>query len=84
MSAGTCPDCAEAAVRSWWIFRASCRVCTARGVSRGPNFRASRDGGALTRNYREELRLTELTHDDVKAAAAADFESRVDRKAARE
>jgi len=37
----------------------------------------------LTRNYREELRLTELTHDDVKAAAAADFESRVDRKAGR-
>lgn len=71
----TCPACTAAAQRSHWEFCDGCRGCIARGVARGPHFRRCRDAGALDRGYRQQLQQVGLTHDEVKAAAAADFET---------
>lgn len=71
-----CPDCAAAVVRRHWVFRSGCKGCTARGIGRGPNFKASADAGRLTARYREELRMCEVSHEAVKAARAADYEAR--------
>lgn len=65
-----------AAERSHWVFRAGCKGCVARGIGRGPNFHASQAAGRLTARYQEELRMCEVTHSQVKAARAADFEAR--------
>lgn len=67
-----CKDCLKAAVVEWHGFSAGCQGCAARAVSRGPNYRASRTAGSLTPRYREELALLGVTHDEVKAARAAD------------
>lgn len=71
-----CPDCQAAAVGLHHIFRASCKDCTARGIGRGPNFRASATAGRLTSRYQEELRACGVSHEQVKAARAADFEAK--------
>lgn len=71
-----CPECAKAAVELWAIFRAGCKGCQARAVARGPNCWASLKAGKQLPAYREELRRMELTHEQVKAAALADFQSR--------
>jgi hypothetical protein len=71
-----CPDCIKSATELWHGFRANCEGCAARGVGRGPNFRRVRDAGRLDRKYRSELDLVGVTHDQVKAAHAADFAER--------
>jgi hypothetical protein len=70
----TCIDCTEAAKRPWHGFRFGCQECAARAISRGPNFRRCRDAGRLDRKYQAELDLLGCTHDQVKAAYAADKE----------
>ncbi len=72
----SCPDCTAAAQRSHWMFTAGCRGCIARGVARLPQFRKVRDAGVLDRAYRQLLEQAGVTHDEVKRAAAADFEQR--------
>jgi hypothetical protein len=69
---GPCPDC-EAS--SQWLhhgFSASCAGCQARMLSRSPDFSQSRRNGSQTSRYVAALAAAGLTHDQVKAAAAAD------------
>lgn len=68
----TCDDCTRSAAGSWHGFTASCVACRARGVARGPAFAESQALGSLTRDYRDQLTRLGLTHDQVKAAGAAD------------
>jgi hypothetical protein len=49
-----------------------CRRCCARAAARAPQFAAARKSGAVDRPYRALLDQFGLTHDEVKAAAAAD------------
>jgi hypothetical protein len=72
----SCPDCQAATQRSHWEFRADCKGCIARGVARAPHFRRCRDQQALDRAYRQHLEQAGVTHEQVKAAALADFETR--------
>jgi hypothetical protein len=67
-----CPACATSTEKPWHEFRVGCDGCTARGVARGPNFRDSQKTGLLTWRYKAELEATKLTHEQVKAACAAD------------
>lgn len=71
----SCRDCTAASQRSHWEFASDCKGCIARGVARGPHFRRCRDAGQLDRAYRQQLQQAGVTHDQVKEAAAADFES---------
>lgn len=70
----TCPDCAAAAKRRWHGFSANCKGCAARAVARGHNYRRCLKAGRQDRQYRDELALVGVTHDQVRAAAAADRE----------
>lgn len=68
-----CPSCSQAAqVPDCGLFTVSCRQCTARAVSRGPDFFASKQRGTQTRDYRELLERMGLTHEEVLAARDAD------------
>ena len=67
-----CADCALAARRRWHGFRAGCRGCCARAAARSPQFFDARKRGCVTREYRRLLDQFGLSHEDVKAAAAAD------------
>ena len=71
-----CPHCTTATERSHWEFASDCKGCIARGVARGPHFRRCRELGALDRAYRQHLEQAGVTHEQVKEAAAADFETR--------
>ena len=71
-----CQDCTLSASRSWHGFSAGCPGCAARAVSRGPNYRRCLAEGRQDRRYRDELALVGVTHERVKAAAAADFGQR--------
>lgn len=79
MSETTCAACEQSRVTVSHSFHAGCRGCAARAVSRGPNYRRVRQAGVLDRQYRGELDALGVTHDEVKAAAAADA---IDREAA--
>jgi hypothetical protein len=68
----TCDACEKAAKRMSHEFRANCAGCCARALARGPHFRRVRDAGVLDHPYRLALQQFNLTHDEVKAAAAAD------------
>ena len=70
-----CGDCLAASVGLHHTYRAACRVCTARGVGRGPGFAESAKLGWLTPRYQVELAKLGLTHAAVKAARAVDFEA---------
>jgi hypothetical protein len=82
MSSDACPACATATERPHWEFRADCRGCCARSIARSPQFFAARKvGGAAGPEVRAYRALLEqvgglvkpaLTHDDVRAAYAAD------------
>lgn len=72
----TCPACTEASERSSGRFQMGCRGCIARGVSRYINFRESQQQGRLTHKYRLQLEQAGVSHEEVKAAAAGDFESK--------
>lgn len=67
-----CLDCSTAAERAWHGFAAGCKGCAARAVARGHNFARVRKAGQLDRTYRAELDALDVTHDEVKAAHAAD------------
>lgn len=73
-----CPACTEASERMSSRFVMGCLGCIARGVSRMPNFRDSQEQGRLTHKYRLQLEEAGVTHEQVKAARAADFESRAE------
>ena len=77
-----CPACAKARDRLSGEFRAGCTGCCARAAARSPQFRTARLLGRLPPEYRRLLDAFALTHDQVKAAHAADFEARVAHEAA--
>lgn len=63
----------ESARRSaHWYFTAHCRGCCARSAARSPHFFDSRKTERQTTGYRMLLQQFGLTHDEVKAAYAAD------------
>lgn len=68
-----CTSCADAARELSHAFTAGCQGCAARAVSRGPHFKRVREAGVLDRPYRAELEQMRVTHDEVKAARAADW-----------
>lgn len=68
----TCPACIASAAEVHYEFRMGCLGCAARAVSRGPNWRRCRDAGRQDSRYQGELRQLGVTHEQVKAAAAAD------------
>lgn len=86
MSDNTCPDCTAAAQARHHGFRAGCRGCCARSISRSPQFFAARKVGGVAGNETRAYRLLleqigglltpAVTHEDVKAASAADAISR--------
>lgn len=68
-----CHDCVAAAQREHHDFTAGCRSCCARAAARLPQARKQREGdGFLDRSYRRLLDQFDLTHPEVRAAAAAD------------
>ena len=75
MSLTMCPACLEAAQRVSHSFN-DCAGCRARAVARDPRFHEARKAGKLTPLYRRMLEQAQLTHDQVKAAHAADAMSR--------
>lgn len=69
-----CEDCTQAKQRVWGGFRYSCLVCRARMVSRSLPCAESRSQLRLTLGYRDLMARMEVTHEQVKGAALADFE----------
>jgi hypothetical protein len=68
----TCTDCLAAAVKLHHGFAAECHGCCARAAARSPHFRRVRDAGVQDREYRALLAQFDLTHEQVRTAAAAD------------
>lgn len=68
----TCAACLESAVRPSHSFIHGCQGCAARAVARGQNYREVQASGRQTWKYKEELTLLQVTHDEVRTAAAAD------------
>jgi triacylglycerol esterase/lipase EstA (alpha/beta hydrolase family) len=68
----TCTACAKAAAKVSHEFTANCLGCCARACARGPDFQRVRKQGVQDHQYRLALQHFGLTHDQVKAAAAAD------------
>ena len=67
-----CPDCTTSAEKPWHQFRAGCKGCEARALSRSPEYVESLRSGKLTPRYRAALALTGLSHESVKLAAKED------------
>ncbi len=67
-----CPACTEAATEVSHYFMAGCKGCTARAFSRMPAFFAARQSSFLDVDFRSALRQAGVTHEEVKAAVAAD------------
>lgn len=72
----SCDDCAAATTQIWGGFRAGCMGCCARALSRCPDFARVRANGRLDRAYGNALQQFGLTHEQVKAAHAADYEAK--------
>lgn len=70
--APSCPDCSAAAKKRWHGFHANCLGCAARSLVRGPHFRRVQQAGVLDRQYRGACEQLGVTHEQVRAAAAAD------------
>jgi len=68
----TCDACEEAAREPSHTFVHGCSGCKARAAARSQHFRRVQKTGMQDRHYREFLRQAEVTHDQVKAAAAGD------------
>lgn len=66
----------DAVRRVWGGFRYSCLVCRARMVSRSLPCAESRRLLRLTPEYRALLERMGVSHEQVKAAGAVDFEQR--------
>lgn len=71
-----CPACIQAAERISHEFRHDCRGCCARACARGQDFQRVRKQGVQDHRYRLALQQFSLTHEEVKAAAAADKASK--------
>lgn len=69
----SCPDCTAASTAMHHGFRAGCDGCRARALARGPYFFACKQAGKLNPLYLQQLERLGLTHEQVKAADAADF-----------
>ena len=67
-----CPDCALAERCRWHGFTATCKGCKARAAARSPECHEARTENRQTQGYRQLLKALGVTHEDVKAAAAAD------------
>ena len=67
-----CTECLSAAARPHHGFRANCRGCCARSLSRSPHFARVKAAGTLDRAYRGMLAQFGLEHASVKAAYEAD------------
>lgn len=79
----TCQACTDAAERVSAMFHAGCPGCMARSAARSPQFRQARDAGRITHGYRLLLQAyygadcdIGKANEQVKAAAAADFEQK--------
>ncbi len=73
MTTLTCNDCILASQREYWGFAAGCRGCCARAAARTPHWRRVRDAGMhIDSQYRRLLTQFSLSHEQVRAAAAAD------------
>ena len=70
----SCIDCLKASKRRWHGFSYPCRGCAARALSRSPQFRRIQQSGKQDQAYRLALQQMGVSHEDVKAAAAADKE----------
>lgn len=80
----TCTACTQAAAKVSHLFHADCRGCCARACARGQDFQRVRKLGVLDHRYRLALQHFGLTHDEVKAAAAADRASDTPSKGTRD
>lgn len=76
MSTAPCKDCLSAAVRRHHGFAMGCRGCCARAAARSHHFHRVKQAGRLDSEYRRLLDHFKLTHDEVKAAQAADAMSK--------
>lgn len=79
----TCPHCTAAAERVYGRFDNNCRGCRARRVARSIEFHNAKtvepgdhDFDRMRDRYRGLLAQVDVSHQEVKAAAAADFEQR--------
>ena len=68
----TCPDCTQAQAKPWHSFRADCKGCQARALSRSPVYVEARRQNRQTADYRAALELVGVTHAEVVAAAKTD------------
>lgn len=68
----TCQECAAAATKLHHGFASGCQGCAARAASRSQHYLRVRQAGRLDRQYQAMLEQFGLTHDEVKAAHAAD------------
>lgn len=71
-SPAPCRECAAAAAGPAHGFDNRCKGCRARAAARSPFFADSLKAGRLTTDYRTLIDRVGVTHDEVKAAAAAD------------
>ena len=70
-----CAHCLAAKYRRWGEFTLGCQQCAARSLARMKLYRDAQAEGRPTRQYRAALEQFHVTHADVLAAAADDFES---------
>lgn len=73
----SCTHCTQSRVLPWHGFQANCRGCAARAAARSPHYARVKANGMQDRHYRALLEKFGLSHEEVKAAAADDFEGRV-------
>ncbi len=78
-----CQACTTASERVSAMFHAGCHGCMARSAARSPQYREARAAGRITHGYRLLLEAyfgagcdLAKAHDEVKAAAGRDFETR--------
>lgn len=79
----TCKACTTAAQQVSAMFVNGCPGCMARSAARSPQFREARAAGRITHGYRLLLEQyfgagcdVQKAHQEVKAAAEKDFETR--------
>lgn len=74
----TCEACESARHGVCATFFSHCQGCAARAASRSPQAHEARALGRQTPEYRDMLARLEVTHEEVKAAHAVDFEQNRD------
>lgn len=68
----SCQNCATAAQVMHHGFTAGCAGCCARAAARSPHYRRCQDAGVQDHEYRRLLEQFNLTHEQVRQAAASD------------